>query len=75
MISSEGQCNTMGTASTMGLLAEALGSTMPGTAGTPATDARLWRHRTAVGDWRSNWPKPTVDRATSSRVDPSSTPS
>jgi dihydroxy-acid dehydratase len=41
MISSKGHCNTMGTASTMGLLAEALGSTMPGTAGTPATDARL----------------------------------
>jgi dihydroxyacid dehydratase/phosphogluconate dehydratase len=31
----------MGTASTMGLLAEALGTTLPGTAGTPAPDSRL----------------------------------
>ena len=32
MIRSRGHCNTMGTASTMGLLAEALGTTLPGTA-------------------------------------------
>jgi dihydroxy-acid dehydratase len=31
----------MGTASTMGLLAEALGTTLPGTAGIPAADSRL----------------------------------
>ena len=36
MIRSRGHCNTMGTASTMGLLAEALGMTLPGTAGIPA---------------------------------------
>src|SRR5207344_2211125 len=41
MIRSRGHCNTMGTASTMGLLAEALGMTLPGTAGLPAPDSRL----------------------------------
>ena len=41
MIRSRGHCNTMGTASTMGLLAEALGTTLPGTAGLPAPDSRL----------------------------------
>jgi len=41
MIRSKGHCNTMGTASTMGLLAEALGTVVPGVAGTPAPDARL----------------------------------
>ena len=41
MIRSRGHCNTMGTASTMGLLAEALGAVLPGTAGTPAPDSRL----------------------------------
>ena len=41
MIRSRGHCNTMGTASTMGLLAEALGMVRPGLAGTPAPDSRL----------------------------------
>lgn len=41
MIRSRGHCNTMGTASTMGCLAEALGTTIPGLAGTPAPDSRL----------------------------------
>jgi dihydroxy-acid dehydratase len=41
MIRSKGHCNTMGTASTMALVAEALGTIMPGLAGTPAADARL----------------------------------
>ena len=41
MIRSRGHCNTMGTASTMGLLAEALGLVPPGLAGTPAPDSRL----------------------------------
>jgi dihydroxy-acid dehydratase len=41
MIRSRGHCNTMGTASTMALVAEALGMTMPGVAGTPAADSRL----------------------------------
>jgi dihydroxy-acid dehydratase len=41
MIRSKGHCNTMGTASTMAVVAEALGMTIPGFAGTPASDARL----------------------------------
>ena len=40
-IRSKGHCNTMGTASTMAVVAEALGMTIPGLAGTPAPDARL----------------------------------
>jgi dihydroxy-acid dehydratase len=48
MIRSRGHCNTMGTASTMALLAEALGTVVPGVAGTPAPDSRLLEaaHRT-----------------------------
>jgi dihydroxy-acid dehydratase len=49
MIRSKGHCNTMGTASTMGLLAEALGTTIPGVAGTPAPDARLLEAAHASG--------------------------
>lgn len=41
MIRSRGHCNTMGTASTMAVMAEALGTTLPGIAGTPAPDNRL----------------------------------
>jgi dihydroxyacid dehydratase/phosphogluconate dehydratase len=41
MIRSRGHCNTMGTASTMGFVAEALGMVLPGLAGTPAADSRL----------------------------------
>jgi dihydroxy-acid dehydratase len=41
MIRSRGHCNTMGTASTMASMAEALGMTLPGIAGTPAPDSRL----------------------------------
>lgn len=41
MIRSKGHCNTMGTASTMACMAEALGMTLPGFAGIPAPDARL----------------------------------
>ncbi len=48
MIRSRGHCNTMGTASTMAIMAEALGMTIPGLAGTPAADSRLLEasHRT-----------------------------
>ncbi|MGQ7296706.1 IlvD/Edd family dehydratase [Quadrisphaera sp. KR29] len=49
MIRSRGHCNTMGTASTMGLLAEALGTTVPGVAGTPAPDSRLLEAAHATG--------------------------
>jgi dihydroxy-acid dehydratase len=41
MVRSAGHCNTMGTASTMACMAEALGMTLPGFAGVPAVDARL----------------------------------
>ena len=49
MIRSRRHCNTMGTASTMGLLAEALGTVMPGLAGTPAPDSRLLEGAHATG--------------------------
>jgi dihydroxy-acid dehydratase len=49
MISSKGHCNTMGTASTMALVAEALGMTIPGFAGTPAVDARLLENSFETG--------------------------
>ena len=49
MIRSKGHCNTMGTASTMGLLAEVLGMVLPGLAGTPAPDARLLEGAHASG--------------------------
>jgi len=41
MIRSRGHCNTMGTASTMACVTEALGMTLPGNAGIPAPDSRL----------------------------------
>ncbi|WP_127502069.1 dihydroxy-acid dehydratase [Actinoplanes solisilvae] len=50
MIRSRGHCNTMGTASTMGLLAEVLGMTLPGIAGTPAPDSRLLEASFATGE-------------------------
>jgi dihydroxy-acid dehydratase len=49
MIRSRGHCNTMGTASTMACLAEALGMTIPGVAGTPAPDSRLLERAHASG--------------------------
>jgi len=50
MIRSRGHCNTMGTASTMAIMAESLGMTIPGIAGTPAADSRLLEgaHRTGL---------------------------
>ena len=44
-----GACNTMGTASTMTSLSEALGMILPGTASIPATDARRLQAATATG--------------------------
>jgi dihydroxy-acid dehydratase len=41
MIRSRGHCNTMGTASTVACVTEALGFTLPGNAGLPAPDSRL----------------------------------
>ena len=49
MIRSKGHCNTMGTASTMGLLTEVLGMTVPGTVGLPAPDSRLLEAAHASG--------------------------
>ena len=49
MISSKGHCNTMGTASTMELVTEALGMIIPGLAGTPAVDARLLENSHETG--------------------------
>src|SRR6185369_8548436 len=49
MIRSRGHCNTMGTASTMALVAEALGTILPGLAGTPAPDSRLLEGAHATG--------------------------
>jgi dihydroxy-acid dehydratase len=49
MIRSRGHCNTMGTASTMAVMAEALGTTIPGVAGTPAADSRLLEAAHAAG--------------------------
>ena len=49
MIRSRGHCNTMGTASSMSIMAEALGMTIPGTAGTPAPDSRLLEGAHASG--------------------------
>ncbi|PPL19438.1 IlvD/Edd family dehydratase [Microterricola pindariensis] len=48
-IRSKGHCNTMGTASTMAVVAEALGMTIPGFAGTPAADARLLKKSHETG--------------------------
>ena len=44
-----GACNTMGTASTMTSLSEALGMMLPGTASIPATDSRRLQAATATG--------------------------
>jgi dihydroxy-acid dehydratase len=49
MIRSRGHCNTMGTASTMACMAEALGMTIPGSAATPAADSRLLEGAHAAG--------------------------
>ncbi|MFZ1995144.1 MAG: dihydroxy-acid dehydratase [Solirubrobacteraceae bacterium] len=49
MIRSRGHCNTMGTASTMAVMAESLGTTIPGVAGTPAADSRLLEAGHAAG--------------------------
>ena len=44
-----GACNTMGTASTMTSISEALGMMLPGTASIPATDGRRMQAATATG--------------------------
>ena len=49
MIRSRGHCNTMGTASSMTMVAEALGMSLPGIAGIPAPDSRLLEGAHATG--------------------------
>jgi dihydroxy-acid dehydratase len=49
MIRSKGHCNTMGTASTMAVIVEALGMTIPGVAGTPAPDSGLLEYSHSAG--------------------------
>lgn len=44
-----GSCNTMGTASSMAIIAEALGMTLPGTALTPADDDARFEHARVAG--------------------------
>jgi dihydroxy-acid dehydratase len=50
MIRSRGHCNTMGTASSMAFVTEALGMTLPGVAGIPASDSRLLQFAHASGN-------------------------
>ncbi|TML24792.1 MAG: dihydroxy-acid dehydratase [Actinobacteria bacterium] len=50
MIRSRGHCNTMGTASTVACVVEALGMTLPGNAGLPAPDSRLLELAHAAGN-------------------------
>src|SRR5256885_4743414 len=50
MIRSRGHCNTMGTASTVACVTEALGFTLPGNAGLPAPDSRLLELSHAAGN-------------------------
>jgi dihydroxy-acid dehydratase len=50
MVRSVGTCNTMGTASTMTILAEALGLSLPGSASIPAADSSHPRMADAAGE-------------------------
>ena len=67
MIRSRGHCNTMGTASTMACVAEALGMTLPGNAGLPAADSRLLEQAHAAGNRSSRWSAEELRPARSSR--------
>jgi dihydroxy-acid dehydratase len=49
MARSAGFCMTMGTASTMASISEALGMTLPGTSSIPAVDSRMYTHATLAG--------------------------
>ncbi len=50
MSRSNGHCMTMGTASTMASMAEALGMQLPGSAAIPAVDSRRYRIATLAGE-------------------------
>ena len=75
MIRSKGHCNTMGTASTMAVMAEALGMTIPGVAGTRLRTAGSSSMRTRRVGWRWRWCTPGAGPATSSPRRHSTTPS
>ena len=67
MIRSRGHCNTMGTASTMAMVAEALGHDDPRHGRHPAPGQPAARGaRTRPAGWRSRWSRPTAGPATSS---------
>ena len=72
MIRSRGHCNTMGTASTMACMAEALGMTLPGVAGTPAPDSRLLEaaHGTGKLAVRAGRGRPAAERGADPRLVP-----
>ena len=60
MIRSRGHCNTMGTASTMAMVAEALGATIPGWPAPRPRTAGCSRAPTQQVGWRSRWSRPTA---------------
>jgi len=55
MTRSIGTCNTMGTASTMTSIVEALGLTLPGASSIPAADSGHERMASAAGRGSSRW--------------------
>jgi dihydroxyacid dehydratase/phosphogluconate dehydratase len=62
MIRSRGHCNTMGTASTTALVAEALDIVVPGIAGTPAPDSRLLEAAHGTGPLAVGMRRPGLHR-------------
>jgi dihydroxy-acid dehydratase len=70
-----GHCNTMGTASTMNALAEALGMSLTGCSAIPAPYRERGQMAYETGRASSAWRTRTCARPASSRARPSSTPS
>ncbi|MFL6125129.1 dihydroxy-acid dehydratase [Actinophytocola sp.] len=75
MIRSRSHCNTMGTASTMALVAEALGTTVPGVAGPRRRTAVCWRLSATPEAGRAlivedQWPSIFLTKASGWRVVP-----
>jgi len=68
MIRSRGHCNTMGTASTMALVAEAVGTVVPGVAEHPPLTVHCWRPPTGLDVWSWRWSLTTDGRARSLRM-------
>ncbi len=63
MIRGKGHCNTMGTASTMAVVAEALGMTIPGSPAPPPPMRGCSPSRTRPGSSSSTWSPPSAPRA------------